>query len=709
MHSPSPSAMAIQHAKSRTVDVDEINKEQHPESPIASNASGTLGNKIPHECAVCDGSSFIRVIVIRRILVNDMNMVHGNIDGMEYIKHLMAEMTDLDDSIKSKIYKTLSVIIKNNGIKTYFDSWKEKDNNPHTINIIFNKLILKQFVNQYHNIMTYKSKSDDDENEHWYQDTVFNTVDLMCSIFKFLEYDDMMKGDLLNCSLVCSHWLYHVYNTCIPFCDISFVFMRLLRNTLCYDHDTDSSVLRMWQRLTKLKSVFLSFGTRNYEASQYQLLLNKLSSVKNVTHLEGECRLKHVPTFKKIVKQWQETIENYSWKVDFMINSNDHELEKNVTSPIMLPNVKYMSIFHLYFYVIWTNRCEKLGLLCMHDLDKQWCDFVIENCDCSNIKSLHLSEARYQYIGRENDFINRDNGNHEEEKQSLKGFVQQFINLKNFIITFYKRCDKLLLYLFIYLTPIITKNNVNIELDFYDVGFLEAEFNKVLKFIQEQNIGNKIRKIDFDFDDTFTKEKIHSAFEAIKQVCICSIEWISIRAWESCSNRLIVSDMNKMSFQSLQVLEYYHHHSKSGMESLCNILKMDFNKLSKCKLYIIADFEADFPDDDGGFLFATFCQQVFDLMTKYEIAIFIVLSSLSIPTKSKYDEYYNIYLAYFNENRILKNYKQPQGNKYCVPLEKPQITFTWYNVAKWVKMAKMVFKNARKSDNFNYQYSLSAH
>ena len=242
-------------------------------------------------------------------------------------------------------------------------------------------------------------------------------------------------------------------------------------------------------------------------------------------------------------------------------------------------------------------------------------------------------------------------------------------------------------------------------MEFEDYGFLASEYTEVFDCIEEQSIGNKIHKIDVNFNGE--KEQIDSTFKAIKKVCISSIEWIAIKDWKTCNTKLIVNDMNKMSFKSLKVLEYYYYDNKSSMESVHNILKIDFDKLSQCKLYLIANFQPDDQDGNDCFLFATFCQRVYDLMMKHRIAIFIMLSMLKIPNKSKYDEYYEIYLSYFNQNRILNNYKPPQCNEYCVPLEKPQITFTCdvNNGRKWA-MAKFVVKNATKSDNFKYQYLL---
>ena len=104
--------------------------------------------------------TFIRVIMIRRILVNDMtnNVTHTEHND-KYIKSLITEMKGLDDSMQSQTHKTLSQLITNDGIKSYFNRWDENDNNPNIIEMIFNKLILTKFVNEYEQVTTYKSKN----------------------------------------------------------------------------------------------------------------------------------------------------------------------------------------------------------------------------------------------------------------------------------------------------------------------------------------------------------------------------------------------------------------------------------------------------------------------------------------------------------------------------------------------------------------------
>ena len=158
--------------------------EQQTSTPIANNVSKNdwkTDTKTTNQQNIGGVPTFIRVIVIRRIIINDMKHNIGNNDNNnKYIEHLMTCMKDLDVSTQSKVEKTLCQLITKDGIKNYFNSWNEKDNNPNIIDIIFNKLILTKFVNQYRQIITYKSKN----MKNHYQDLVFNIKDLMCTIFE---------------------------------------------------------------------------------------------------------------------------------------------------------------------------------------------------------------------------------------------------------------------------------------------------------------------------------------------------------------------------------------------------------------------------------------------------------------------------------------------------------------------------------------------
>ena len=201
----------------------------------------------------------------------------------------------------------------------------------------------------------------------------------------------------MNCSLVCSHWLYYVYNTRILSIG-HYNFQNLILNTIKYNvKNNDSSVLRIWQRLTKLKSLWVYW---NYNIpGQTQLLLDKLSILKNVEKIEGSCWPDHLAIIKIIIQNCKENIKHYGFSI------NDRDRKQLVLSPLVLANAKHVSIKCLYFYIIWFDKCQELALCYVRDIDKKWCNFVINNCDCSNIKSLIFTWKTFV----QNDFINTKN------------------------------------------------------------------------------------------------------------------------------------------------------------------------------------------------------------------------------------------------------------------------------------------------------------
>ena len=642
-------------------------------------------------------SSFIRVIVIRRILVNDMpHDIGDKAKADEYIKDLMTKMKDLNDSMQSATHKTLSHLL-NGSISNYLNAWNEQDDIPKTLETIFNKLILTQFIAQYQNITTYKTKDNHNENnnnnnhnnnKYYYQDLVFNMKDLMRIVFAFLDYDDTLQGDLLNCSVVCSHWLYHVYNR--PLYAIG-AFDKLVEDTAIYDvekNDGDSGMIRMWQRLGKLKSVGFYFNEK--EAAPNQLLLNKLSNLHNIEKLYGRCMTKHLGIFETIVSQSKEKLEQFSFRIKLRPE------KENVLSPIILPNVKNLRISCLYFYIIWSNKCEKLELHWAKIIGQKWCDFVIKNCDCSNIKSLSISWEN---------FVKKDFINNKEGEKLLKQLAEQFVNVKDFSIEIYDECEQVLLLFCKYLKSIIEKNNVRIKLSFDDMFNSPDEFDKLIETIKEINIGNKIYKIDFNMDGG--SKKMGAMFDRVQQLSklsMSSLEWMSITHWRSISLdsgiKLIVDEMNELEFESLKVFEYFGFQTDdSTMETVNEILGIPFEKWSKNKLYVIANFSPNYQDDeDESLLFHQFCQKVFDLMIKHEIAINITLQLYKMADESKYQEYYNIYLSYFKEKEILKNYKSPQCCQYCVPLVSPKISSKWDNEQN---LGEFVVQSAIKNKSFN--------
>ena len=59
-------------------------------------------------------------------------------------------------------------------------------------------------------------------------------------------------------------------------------------------------------------------------------------------------------------------------------------MEKNQLSPLILPNAKEIWMHALYFRIVWSHRCENLYLYNI-EINKDFCDFISDNCDCSGV------------------------------------------------------------------------------------------------------------------------------------------------------------------------------------------------------------------------------------------------------------------------------------------------------------------------------------
>ena len=118
----------------------------------------------------------------------------------------MNQIPDLIQNIKDTKQREMALLILTrllrDGIKDYMKEWFNEDEQVLIIERIFNTIIIPNFEKKDDNITTYRNNSSDSEDD---QRVVFNTNDIMCLIFQFLEYQirkQGLDGDLLNCSLV---------------------------------------------------------------------------------------------------------------------------------------------------------------------------------------------------------------------------------------------------------------------------------------------------------------------------------------------------------------------------------------------------------------------------------------------------------------------------------------------------------------------------
>ena len=86
-------------------------------------------------------------------------------------------------------------------------------------------------------------------------------------------------------------------------------------------------------------------------------------------------------------------------------------------------------------------------------------------------------------------------------------------------------------------------------------------------------------------------------------------------------------------------------------------------------------------DNDGCGLdfnqrFDTICQTVVSLMNN-RAPIDIKIIFLQINDKSTFDKYCKVFLQYFDEEKLLNDYKPPICNNYCVSMIHPRMSFTF--------------------------------
>ena len=326
--------------------------------------------------------SFIRLFVMRRILEN----YSGTTDTL-------LNESNIDKSMHDTA-KDILCLLRNTCLKIYMEKHYNENKQAEIIEMIFNQIMLKKFAKEYQNVAKYtsssknknKQKKNEDESKH-YQTLLFNTTDVMCLMFQFLvDFDEggQYIGEISNCSVVCSHWLYHTFNP------KSAYYLRLstiASATANSDYNIDRNVTRAWQRLWNVREVYfdsLDIDER-YLIKTSNLLLNKLSMLRNVEKIgcESDFRMEHFITMKLILQNCKEKICVYT------IDVSDHD--QNVLSPLILNNAQHIYTNHTYFSIIWSNKfkLQSLNLASLKNLNDQWCNLVINECDCSGI--LHLS------------------------------------------------------------------------------------------------------------------------------------------------------------------------------------------------------------------------------------------------------------------------------------------------------------------------------
>ena len=660
-----------------------------------------------------DVPRFIRLFIIRRIISNYINSTNIN-NAAQSTDVLLPQLVSMlkDEKTKKIAHKILSRLL-NDGIKIYMSKYYNEKLDANVIEIIFKNIILVKFVKKYQEITTYSSK-------YKYQSLVFNTDDLMRLIFQYLTFYKGFQGELHECSLVNSYWLYHIWSTKLIYgkYNITSFMQKTLKSTKNITQDStdvsSSNVIRFWDRLARLKNVGLRWGNIAVGMSELQrnILCSKLSMLHNIEILTGSCVEGHDWILKAILQNSKQNIQTF----DMFIYSNVVDDKRfSVFEPLELLNARDLTMRSLYFFIKWSKRCKALKL--ENDLGEgtsEWVKYITTNCDCSGI----------EYVKAHNVTLSLP---HSQVEAMASNVAKEFCNLKQLEIEFrgnhqfYADCFML------HLAQIVLKNDGYVHLK---VTQSEGrnDFKTLMEMI-EKHLNTSMINYNNNINDLYPKRGISKltlcrivsyvsvndtitvSKEAEKLLKLCKLEWLTLMCIflnDDTNDKMLeyirsdfiksgtitvdtdqesenidnVDDAYVSVFSSLKVIQTEERYCM--MDPLLYFLKMQLDVFGKLGIFGIAKYTFDavyyFSKKDETLIqqFEQMCKMVHSLLVN-QIAIDIKLGFIRcvIGKYQIFKKYYeNICTSYFNEKTLSIKYKQPkcQDNVSCQALKYPQVS-----------------------------------
>ena len=420
--------------------------------------------------------SFVRLFVIRRTLLVAFEANNDNVDQITQLVAIPVFQNDKDREMSQTILTRLLT----DGIKKYMRIWYDEQKQANLIETIFNKIILKTYEKEYEKVTKYVGNENYSDK---YQNIVFNTSDLMCYIFQYLSLGWNFDEDLVTCGLVNSNWLIHAYNpNSIGLVNLDGIVDRQLDQYPYWPRSNKKGkqvFITKWQRLINAKRVSFCSGMGNYMYPT-QELLNRISLFNKIEVLQCNVRQERfIPIIRLLMSTSQDKIRE--------CNVQLHAKTASVLPPVKLMTARFIEIHFTYFPIIWSNKCNTLKLMfevrwkfqadSAINIDDNWCNCVIDNCDCSGIESLCLDHVGF-------DITN---------SKTLIGILAvKFINLKRLTIVEPSNIDSCLLLFLKYLKPIIDKNDTIID------------FQQSVDYFSRANSINQLTQVIKDYDIPIT-------------------------------------------------------------------------------------------------------------------------------------------------------------------------------------------------------------
>ena len=228
----------------------------------------------------------------------------------------------------------------------------EKQSN--IIDIIFHEIILQKLDQEYHQLISYPKSRDGSNN---FTVLVFNTSDLMTNIFQCLHFyiyrphnaAGEWRGwsELTNCSLVCSHWLYHAWNpNSIYYINLSSFVNSNIRTSV-------------WQRIINAQSITIQ--TIDEQEQLNAVLIKRFSMLKNITFIESSCiDKKHEQLIQILIQQCQHKIQYFDLTIipermngrrGVENRNTNHQLQPRKQWELQLLNAESIIVTNLRFHI----------------------------------------------------------------------------------------------------------------------------------------------------------------------------------------------------------------------------------------------------------------------------------------------------------------------------------------------------------------------
>ena len=600
--------------------------------------------------------SFIRLFVIRRIIdeyiKNDRLMMQNETSAMYELANVFEDNQCLVAYILIRLQKY--------GVKNYMKNYYVESEQANIIEDIFNKIILVKFNQEYYQLIENayeKNIVGSDIDRNFYQNRVFSSADLTCEIFQFLEYGFKFDQDLFQCSLVNSCWLYHAWNThCVYHVNLSYLFNQTLDNNKC---SIKNDAIRAWQRLIHVKSIYLSvFVTdENKDVRPISLVLDKLSMLRRIKKVNiNAYGNKSALLLKSLLGKCKERLEYCETRID----TNCSILEKNQLPPLKLPNAQFIGIGDLHFYRIWGNQCRWLKLYNTR-IGKKWCDFVIKNCDCSNVTSLELNDVTF-----DDQLI--------DSLMLLKQFISKFSNLKQLKLYFceLETIQDNIFAFWQFLKQRLSKNKVVTELTLnIIVPTVNNEISLLNQTMEIRHLTPKklIVQTLTDGSETHVKKLIEERDGwGLKHVVV--------------DGKFITREvqlLNQLFFRSINVFEVVDSCGDCDYNSLNYVLgsKVFIQK----QVFVIMDCKINYYNKNDSFLLVLFkrlCGNICGLIDG-KIAVDIKIRFVNVGKKI-FNSHLSLYSSYFRCKQFLSMYNQPNcKNNLCLPRSKP---YTYFYINK---------------------------